>query len=141
MSRTQSRRRDYPGQPLKVSIPSLQLGKSSPDLCTRLLLQLTGDEGKLTARPFIPKSKISSVADVGLHFSINGQIKQQGTAKDMIFGVPKLISFVSSIMRLEVGPSLLFISSSSLGIGTRYPPYIPASLQTGTTLNCIRKET
>jgi 2-keto-4-pentenoate hydratase/2-oxohepta-3-ene-1,7-dioic acid hydratase in catechol pathway len=57
---------------------------------------------KLTARPFIPKSKIPSVADVGLQFSIDGQVKQAGTAKDMIFGVPKLISFVSSIMRLEV---------------------------------------
>jgi acylpyruvate hydrolase len=57
---------------------------------------------KLMNRPFIPKSKIPSVADVGLQFSINGQVKQAGTAKDMIFGVPKLISFVSSIMRLEV---------------------------------------
>lgn len=53
-------------------------------------------------RPFIPKSKIASVADVGLHFSVNGAVKQSGTAKDMIFGVPHLISFVSSIMRLEV---------------------------------------
>jgi hypothetical protein len=146
MSRTQSRRRDYPGQPLKVSIPSLQLGKSSPDFCARLypqrsIVEKVDDKGKLTARPFIPKSKISSVADVGLHFSINGQIKQQGTAKDMIFGVPKLISFVSSIMRLEVGPSLLLVSSCSLGIGTRCPPYIPPSLRIGTTLNCTRKET
>jgi 2-keto-4-pentenoate hydratase/2-oxohepta-3-ene-1,7-dioic acid hydratase in catechol pathway len=57
---------------------------------------------RLMSRPFIPKSKIPTVADVGLQFSINGQVKQAGTAKDMIFGVPKLISFVSSIMRLEV---------------------------------------
>jgi len=56
-------------------------------------------------RPFIPKSKIPTVADVGLHFSINGQTKQSGTAADMIFAIPKLISFVSSIMRLEVSHS------------------------------------
>ena len=55
-------------------------------------------------RPFIPKSKIGSVADVGLQFSVNGAVKQSGTAKDMIFDVPHLISFVSSIMRLEVSP-------------------------------------
>jgi hypothetical protein len=86
------------------------------------MVEKVDDKRGLTARPFIPKSKISSVADVGLHFSINGQIKQHGTAKDMIFGVPKLISFVSSIMRLEVGHSLLFISSSSLGYNTRCCP-------------------
>ncbi len=51
---------------------------------------------------FIPKSKIQDIAQVGLSFSINDQIKQSGTAKDMIFDVPHLIEFVSGIMRLEV---------------------------------------
>jgi len=88
----QSRRRDYLGRPLKDSIPFLLLGESPHFYPTSGLM----------IRPFIPKSKIPSVADVGLQFSINGQVKQSGTAKDMIFGVPKLISFVSSIMRLEV---------------------------------------
>jgi acylpyruvate hydrolase len=54
-------------------------------------------------RPFIPKSKISDLTKVGLQFSINNQVKQSGTTKDMIFPVPDLISFVSSIMKLEVG--------------------------------------
>lgn len=52
--------------------------------------------------PFIPKSKVSEIAKVGLHFTINGSVKQSGTAKDMIFDVPHLISFVSGIMKLEV---------------------------------------
>jgi hypothetical protein len=85
----QSRRRDYLGRLLKDLIPSLPLGTST--------LNLQAD-----SRPFIPKSKIPTVADVGLHFTINGEVKQSGTAADMIFPVPKLISFVSSIMRLEV---------------------------------------
>jgi acylpyruvate hydrolase len=55
--------------------------------------------------PFIPKSKIPDVAQVGLHFTINGSVKQSGTAKDMIFGVPELISFVSGIMKLEASSS------------------------------------
>lgn len=54
--------------------------------------------------PFIPKSSITDISKVGLHFSIDGQMKQQGTAKDMIFDVPHLISFVSGIMKLEVIP-------------------------------------
>ena len=90
----QSRRRDYLGRPLKDSTPFPLSGESLP----------SGELPILMSRPFILKSKIPSVADVGLQFSINGQVKQAGTVKDMIFGVPKLISFVSSIMRLEVCP-------------------------------------
>ncbi|GFZ47866.1 Uncharacterized hydrolase [Saitozyma sp. JCM 24511] len=48
--------------------------------------------------PFIPKSKIPDVAQVGLHFTINGSVKQSGTAKDMIFGVPELISFEGDLI-------------------------------------------
>lgn len=54
------------------------------------------------SRPFIPKTKITDIAQTGLSFSINGQVKQAGTAADMIFDVPHLISFVSGIMKLEV---------------------------------------
>ena len=56
--------------------------------------------------PFIPKSKIADTTKVGLHFSINGKVKQSGTTADMIFDVPSLISFVSGIMKLEVRPVL-----------------------------------
>ena len=91
----QSRRRDYLGRQPRVLIPSPLLGG----------FLLTENSKADPYRPFIPKSKISTVADVGLHFSINGQTKQSGTAADMIFAIPKLISFVSSIMRLEVSHS------------------------------------
>lgn len=57
---------------------------------------------KLFFSPFIPKSKIADHTNVGLQFSVNGQMKQSGTTADMINGVPELISFVSGIMRLEV---------------------------------------
>lgn len=70
----------------------------------------------MPCRPFIPKSRIAEIAQTGLTFKINGQIKQAGTAADMIFDVPQLISFVSGIMKLEVRPLFffLFVSSSSV---------------------------
>jgi acylpyruvate hydrolase len=61
----------------------------------------------LICSPFIPKAKITDIAQVGLQFSINGAVKQSGTVKDMIFDVPHLISFVSGIMKLEVRHVLL----------------------------------
>lgn len=36
------------------------------------------------------------------YWQINGQIKQHGNTKDMIFQIPHLIEYVSSIMTLQV---------------------------------------
>ncbi|CAK9786378.1 hypothetical protein CC85DRAFT_284931, partial [Cutaneotrichosporon oleaginosum] len=57
--------------------------------------------------PFIPKNKIADTSKVGLKLSINGNVKQAGTTADMIFDVPRLISFVSGIMKLEEGDLIL----------------------------------
>ncbi|KAK4687263.1 acylpyruvate hydrolase, partial [Tremellales sp. Uapishka_1] len=50
---------------------------------------------------FIPKDLVGNSANVGLHFSIDGKLKQSGLTSDMIFDIPQLIAFVSGIMRLE----------------------------------------
>lgn len=37
-----------------------------------------------------------------MRIQINGTLKQSGNTSDMIFGIPRLIEYVSSIMTLEV---------------------------------------
>jgi len=66
--------------------------------------------------PFIPKSKIADLTQVGLHFSVDGTVRQSGTTADMIFDVPHLISFVSGIMKLEEGDLLLTGTPSGVGV-------------------------
>lgn len=44
---------------------------------------------------------------VNLRLYVNGVLKQDGNTKDMIFGVPKLISYLSKIMTLEPGDIIL----------------------------------
>ncbi|WRT64665.1 uncharacterized protein IL334_001599 [Kwoniella shivajii] len=65
--------------------------------------------------PFIPKSKISDVSKVGLHLSVNDKLKQSGLTNDMIFPIPKLIEFVSGIMKLEEGD--LILTGTPAGVG------------------------
>lgn len=65
--------------------------------------------------PFIPKSKIPDNTKVGLTLAINGQLKQSGVTDLMIFDVPKLISFVSGIMKLEEGDIIL--TGTPAGVG------------------------
>ncbi|WVN89390.1 uncharacterized protein L203_104613 [Cryptococcus depauperatus CBS 7841] len=65
--------------------------------------------------PFIPKHLILDPLCVGLHLSINDIVKQSGVTSDMIFDIPHLISFVSSIMKLEEGDLLL--TGTPKGVG------------------------
>ena len=70
---------------------------------------------ELTPRPLIPKTSIKDLTKVGLALSVNGTTKQSGTTADMIFPVPSLIAFVSSIMRLEAGDVIL--TGTPKGVG------------------------
>lgn len=44
---------------------------------------------------------------MGLQLAIDGKTKQAGVTSDMIFDIPRLISFVSGIMKLEEGDVVL----------------------------------
>jgi acylpyruvate hydrolase len=56
---------------------------------------------------FIPKSEIKDPHNVNLWLKLDEEMKQNGTTKDMIFDIPTLIEYVSSIMKLEVGDLIL----------------------------------
>jgi 2-keto-4-pentenoate hydratase/2-oxohepta-3-ene-1,7-dioic acid hydratase in catechol pathway len=45
--------------------------------------------------------------NVNLRLCVNGVLKQDGNTKDIIFGVPKLISYLSKVMTLEPGDVIL----------------------------------
>ncbi|EKC99890.1 hypothetical protein A1Q2_05855 [Trichosporon asahii var. asahii CBS 8904] len=64
---------------------------------------------------FVPASAIPDNSNVGLQLTINGQVKQKGTTKDMIFDVSHLVEFVSGIMALQEGDVLL--TGTPAGVG------------------------
>ncbi|KAI8987548.1 hypothetical protein BDF20DRAFT_910142 [Mycotypha africana] len=64
---------------------------------------------------FIPKDNFADVQDVDLWLKVNGQIRQQGNTRDMIFNVPSLIEYISSIMKLEVGDVVMTGTPSGVG--------------------------
>lgn len=108
MFRIRSRLKVYLGLPPRASIPSALLGESSI-----LSARIFTEERSLS--PFIPKRFIADPSNVGLHFSINGAVKQSGLTSDMIFDIPQLIAFVSSIMKLEEGD--LVLTGTPKGVG------------------------
>ena len=58
---------------------------------------------------FIPKSKIplNEIGDVELYCLVDGQERQREKCSQMIFSVPQLLSYISSICTLEEGDIVL----------------------------------
>lgn len=69
--------------------------------------------------PYLPVSAIPDPHNVRLWLKVNGETRQDGVSKDMIFSVPRLIEHVSSIMTLEAGDLLL--TGTPKGVGQVNP--------------------
>ena len=63
-----------------------------------------------------PPSNLSSLS---VTTRVNGSIRQQGLASDMIFDIPTILSFISGIMTLEAGD--LVLTGTPEGVGTLAP--------------------
>jgi len=56
---------------------------------------------------FIEKEKISNPNEIDIWLTVNGETRQSGNTRDMIFSVEHLISYASQIFTLEPGDLLL----------------------------------
>ncbi|KAJ1308764.1 hypothetical protein OPQ81_004454 [Rhizoctonia solani] len=65
--------------------------------------------------PFIPRERISDPYNLNLWLKINGEFKQNGSTRDMMNRIPRLIQHVSSIMTLEEGD--LILTGTPHGVG------------------------
>ncbi|CAF0709527.1 unnamed protein product [Brachionus calyciflorus] len=76
---------------------------------------------------FIPKSKVKDVNNLSLKLTVNGEIRHDGNTRDLIHGIPKLISYLSSYFTLEYGD--LILTGTPIGISTvKHGDLIEASL-------------
>jgi 2-keto-4-pentenoate hydratase/2-oxohepta-3-ene-1,7-dioic acid hydratase in catechol pathway len=55
-------------------------------------------------------------ADALVTCHVNGEMRQMSSTRDMVFGVPQLIAFISSVMTLEPGDVLL--TGTPAGVGS-----------------------
>lgn len=55
-------------------------------------------------------------ADALITCSVNGQMRQMGSTRDMVFSVSELIAYISSVMTLEAGDVLLTGTPAGVGL-------------------------
>jgi 2-keto-4-pentenoate hydratase/2-oxohepta-3-ene-1,7-dioic acid hydratase in catechol pathway len=69
----------------------------------------------------VPASEIADPQDLAVRCSVNGELLQDGTTADMVFGVAEVIAFISEAITLEPGD--LIATGTPAGVGfARTPP-------------------
>ena len=82
---------------------------------------------------FIPKESVADPHSLDLWCKVNGEMKQNGNTKDMIFKIPQLISQVSQYFTLETGD--LILTGTPEGVGpVKAGDTIEAGLSTLSTM-------
>lgn len=56
---------------------------------------------------FVPAVHVPDPMNLGLKTFVNGELKQKGSTKDMVFGIPYLIEYLSSFMTLNENDVIL----------------------------------
>ena len=57
--------------------------------------------------------------DVGIRCSVNGEVRQDGTTRDLVFDVPTLVSYISQVMTLL--PTDVILTGTPAGVGPIVP--------------------
>ena len=64
---------------------------------------------------FISTDEIADPTNVQLKLTVNGDVRQDGNTRDMIFTIPFLISWISERFKLESGDVILTGTPSGVG--------------------------
>ena len=88
------------------------------DECKKKGLPWTTAKGFDTFCPisdFIPKAKVKDPHDVELWLDVNGKSRQRDSTGLMLFRIPRLLSEISGVMRLDKGD--LVLTGTPKGVG------------------------
>jgi len=90
----------------------------------------TWDKGKgcdtfAPVGPFMAtKDEIKDINNIRLWLSVNGKMVQNGNTKNLIFGVPHIISYISQFMTLLPGDIISTGTPAGVGLGFNPPVYL-----------------
>ncbi|MEM7774196.1 MAG: fumarylacetoacetate hydrolase family protein [Pseudomonadota bacterium] len=92
-----------------------------------------GLDGSCPMGPYIvTRDEIANVDDLRIALTVNGEIRQDGNTRDMIFSIPEQIAALSRGMTLEPGD--LIATGTPSGVGYAMEP--PQFLQHGDEVTC-----
>jgi acylpyruvate hydrolase len=72
---------------------------------------------------------LGDASGLAIRTTVNGELRQDGTTSDLIFGVPSLLAFVSRFVTLEPGDVLLTGTPSGVGVAMDPPRFLESGDQ------------
>ena len=70
------------------------------------------------------RDEIALVMQLGMSLRVNGEVKQNGSTRNMIFDVGELVRYVSQFMTLEPGDLISTGTPAGVGFGMKPPQYL-----------------
>lgn len=74
----------------------------------------------------VTPDELGDPQDVDLWLEVNGQRRQSGNTRTMIFGVAQIVSYLSRFMALQPGDVILTGTPPGVGMGMKPPVYLQA---------------
>ena len=74
----------------------------------------------------VTKDEIADVQDIDLWLDVDGERRQTGNTKTMIFGVAHLVHYISQFMTLEPGDIIATGTPPGVGLGMKPPTFLRA---------------
>jgi acylpyruvate hydrolase len=72
-------------------------------------------DGSAPVSQFVPKSKFGDLYSLGFKLDINGDTRQEGNTKDLLFSFERIIAFVSRYITLKKGD--MIFTGTPQGVG------------------------
>ncbi|MDB4999002.1 MAG: 2-hydroxyhepta-2,4-diene,7-dioate isomerase [Mucilaginibacter sp.] len=84
-------------------------------------------DGSAPVSNFVPKSQFANMYNISFNLDINGETRQQGNTKDLLFSFERIIAFVSQYITLKKG-DLIFTGTpqgvAKVNIGDRLEGFL-----------------
>ena len=84
------------------------------------------------ARGSPPPTRSPTRAACAITTHVNGELRQDGNTRDLIFGPEELVDFIAEACTLE--PGAIILTGTPSGVGEAFDP--PRYLQPGDTVRC-----
>lgn len=72
----------------------------------------------------VTRDEISDPQDLGMWLTVNGETRQHGSTRTMVYGVAYLVSYLSRFMTLHPGDVIITGTPPGVGLGMKPPAYL-----------------
>jgi 2,4-diketo-3-deoxy-L-fuconate hydrolase len=92
--------------------------------------------------PFLAtRDEIADPQNLSMRLTVNGEAKQSGSTRDMIFSVAELVSYISRFMSLQPGDVILTGTPAGVGLGRKPPVYLKAGDMVQASIESLGEQT